>query len=361
MPLPVGRDLERTRRALLDWLPTKLPDARDLRIAELTAPERTGFSNDTLLFDLEWHEAGERRREGLVVRIKPSGFPVFPSYDVGKQYRVMKILGERSDVPVPKMYWLEEDESMLGAPFYVMGRIDGQIPSDNPPYHAVGWMTELPTAGRATLWWSGLEAMARIHRLDSRALGLDFLALPELGAAPLEQHLSYYERYLEWAARGRRQPTAEPALDWLKSNVPRSEPTGLSWGDSRIGNQIFRSCRCVAVLDWEMAMIGNPEQDLAWWLFVDRSLSEGIGLPRLDGLPSREETVARYQELVGRKVENLHYYEVWAGFRFAVIMCRIAQQQVEYGVMPPDSDFETNNMVTQLLARLLDLPAPGQA
>ena len=110
-----------------------------------------------------------------------------------------------------------------------------------------------------------------------------------------------------------------------------------------------------------MVTLGNPEQDLAWWLFLDRHHSEGISAPRLPGFPGHDETVARYAELTGRPVEHLRYYEVWAGFRFAVIMMRLAQQMMQYGTLPADSDFETNNTVTRLLARLLDLPAPAVA
>ena len=85
-----------------------------------------------------------------------------------------------------------------------------------------------------------------------------------------------------------------------------------------------------------------------------------MGKPRLPGFPSYEATAERYQELTGFELRNLHYYEVFAGFRFAVVMLRIAQQCLQYGVMdePKSRAFERNNMVTQLLAGLLDLPAP---
>ncbi len=107
-----------------------------------------------------------------------------------------------------------------------------------------------------------------------------------------------------------------------------------------------------------MVTLGNPVEDLGWWIFLDRHHSEGLEAPRLLGFTSYEETLACYEEQTGRKVENLHYYQVFAGFRFGVIMIRLAQQMVEYGVMPADSDFETNNIVTRLLARILELPPP---
>ena len=97
----------------------------------------------------------------------------------------------------------------------------------------------------------------------------------------------------------------------------------------------------------------NPEQDLAWWLFLDRHHSEGIGIERLAGLPGREETVARYEELIDRRVRHLDYYEVFAAFRFAVIMCRLWQLLVEYGAVPADADPQASNIPARLLAGML--------
>jgi aminoglycoside phosphotransferase (APT) family kinase protein len=357
MPTPV-RDLTLTRQRLATWLATQLPQAENLRLSELTGPSNTGFSNDTLMLDLHHEEHGQARHESLVVRIKPTGFQVFPEYDLRRQYRVMQLLAS-TDVPVPELRWFEVDETVLGAPFYVMTRIDGQVPTDNPPYHVGGWVTEIAPQDRATIWWSGLEVLARIHRLDWRALGFgSVLAASE--ADPLARQLDEYERFLAWAARGKPQPVSEAALDWLRDHRPRGpEPLALCWGDARIGNMIFRDYRCVAVLDWEMATLANPEQDLAWWLFLDRHHSEGLDAPRLPGFPSRGDTVARYQELTGHRLRHLDYYEVFAGFRFAVIMIRVTQQMIRQGLLPPDSDFESNNLVTRLLVKMLDLPAPA--
>lgn len=358
MPAPHGRDLELTRKRLTEWFESKLPDARRIRLSDLSAPGMTGFSNDTVLFDVDYELGGQQRREPVVARIKPGGYPVFPEYDLSRQFAVQKMLGE-TDVPVARMYWEEKDDAVLGAPFYVMERVAGQIPTDNPPYHAGGWLTESSPEQREQLWWSGIEVLARIHRLDWEHLGFRFLAMPDRGDTPLAQQIDYYEDYLEWAARGKPQPTVAAALEWLKANQPANDRVSLVWGDARIGNMIFQEHRCVAVLDWEMVTLGDPVEDFAWWLFLDRHHSEGIDTPRLPGFPSREQTIARYEELMGFPVENVDYYEAFAAFRFAIIMIRLAQQLVEYGVMPADSDFETNNIVTRLLAKTLDLPPPG--
>jgi aminoglycoside phosphotransferase (APT) family kinase protein len=162
-------------------------------------------------------------------------------------------------------------------------------------------------------------------------------------------------------SRRRRNHTVEKGLEWLWANRPQEpEPVGLCWGDARIGNMIFSDGRCLAVLDWEMATLGNPEQDFAWAFFLDRHHSEGVGAPRLEGLPGREATMVRYEEKSGLKVKHFHYYEVFAAMRFGVIMMRIGQQLNHYGLIPDESDFEVNNIVTRLLANLLELPPPGQ-
>jgi aminoglycoside phosphotransferase (APT) family kinase protein len=360
MPTPWKRDLEADRGRLTAWLERRLPAGAQPKLSELSTPTASGFSNDTLLCDLAWREDGRERRESLVVRVQPTGFQVFPEYDLALQVRTLELLAG-TNVPVPRALWFEpEDRSVLGAPFYVMAKVAGRVPTDQPPYHAGGWMTEASPEERAAIWWGGIECLAKIHRLDWRGLGFGFLEQPELGSNGLERQLEYYRRYLKWAARGEPQPTIEAALAWLEKHAPADEPTVLCWGDARIGNIIFDGTRPAAVLDWEMVTLGSPEQDLAWAIFLDRHHSEGIETPRLPGFPSFEETVARYEQWTGHRVKHLHYYQVFAGFRFAVIFIRIAQQIVHYELMAPDAGrrFELDNTVTRLLAKDLGLPKP---
>ena len=361
MPTPWKRDLEADRRKLAAWLAKQLPAGAEPRLSELTTPTASGFSNDTLLCDLAWRDGGRERSESLVVRVQPMGFQVFPEYDLALQVRTLKLLGG-TDVPVPRVLWFEpEDRSVLGAPFYVMARVTGRVPTDQPPYHTGGWMTEASPAEREAIWWGGIDCIAKIHRLDWKSLGFGFLEKPELGANGLERQLAYYRSYLAWGARGKPQPTIDAALAWLEQHAPADEPTVLLWGDARIGNIIFDGTRPAAVLDWEMVTLGSPEADLAWAIFLDRHHSEGVETPRLAGFPSYEATVARYTSLTGHPVKHLHYYQVFAGFRFAVIFLRIAQQIVHYELMDAAAGrrFELDNTVTRLLAKDLGLPPPA--
>ncbi len=360
MPTPWKRDLESDRKQLAAWLAQQLPAGAEPRLSEPTSPTASGFSNDTLLCDLEWREAGRARSESLVVRVQPMGFQVFPEYDLALQVRTLQLLGE-TNVPVPRVLWFEpDDRSVLGAPFYVMARVTGRVPTDQPPYHTGGWMTEASPAEREAIWWGGIESIAKIHRLDWKRLGFGFLEKPELGATGLARELAHYRNYFAWAARGEPQPTIEAAFDWLEKHAPVDEPTVLLWGDARIGNIIFDGTRPAAVLDWEMVGLGSPESDLAWAIFLDRHHSEGVETPRLAGFPSYEATVARYESLTGHRVKHLHYYQVFAAFRFSVIFLRIAQQIVHYELMDAAAGrrFELDNTVTRLLAKDLGLPKP---
>jgi aminoglycoside phosphotransferase (APT) family kinase protein len=187
------------------------------------------------------------------------------------------------------------------------------------------------------------------------ALPLGFLDQPRWGKPGLDQRLGYYEHFMNWAYPGPK-PTATRALAWLKEHKP-SEPNApvLLWGDARIGNMIFAPGGMpLAALDWETAAFGQAEEDLAWYLFLDRHHSEGMDVPRLDGFPSPRETVVRYGELLGRPMRHMDYYEVLSGFKFTVIMSRIARAMIERDWMEADSDFPYNNTCSRLVDVILE-------
>jgi aminoglycoside phosphotransferase (APT) family kinase protein len=359
MPQPRGRDLEDTARRLLAWFGRVLPAGSGFAIDGLGGPSATGFSSDTLLFDLSWRQDGALHKQPLVARIEPSGdYPVFPHYDVAQQFQVMRAVGEHG-VPVPQMRWLETDEGVLGSRFYVMERVDGRVPTDTPPYHQAGWLYDLAPADRARLWWSGLDALCAVHRIDVSDPSLAFLPRAPAGRSPVQEQIDAYERFLDWGCDRSRLPHVVRALAWLRANLPSGEPLGLCWGDSRLANQIFQGLDCVAVIDWEMVYLGNPVADLAWWITMDRCFSEGIGVPRAEGFPSAAETVARWEERLGLEARHLAFYEVFAALRFSILMARIAGQMKHYGVLPPDHDMDASNLASVVLDALLQAADAG--
>lgn len=346
-PTPLVEDTEGTRRKLESWISERWGKA--VSIPDLSIPESTGMSNVTLLFDVSWEEDGASQSEPIVARLQPEvERPVFPDYDLSLQYEVMQTVGEQSDIPVPILRGLETDKSLLGVQFYLMRRTDGRIPTDMPPYNMDGWMMhETTPAQREGLWHAAVDTMARFHRLDYTALGFD--KLHEAGKTPLQQQLEYWRNYYEWALEGREHAICAPALEWLENHQPADEPTALCWGDSRLGNIIFKASLdgVAAVLDWEMAVLGNPLQDIAWFNYMDATFAEGLGMPRLEGLPSYEDTIARWASASGFSAEHYDYYVLFAALRYGLILSRI---MVATG---QDQEIQ-GNFACQLLSRYME-------
>lgn len=346
-PTPLIEDIDGTRHKLEAWISSNRE--QDVRIQELTIPEATGMSNVTLLFDITWDENGQQRSEPLVARLQPSiERPVFPDYDLSLQYEVMDAVGRCSDIPVPELCGLETDKSLLGVQFYLMKRTEGRIPTDMPPYNMDGWMMhETSLEKRQHLWRTSVDTMARYHQLDYQEMGFGKLLVP--GKTPLQQQLVYWESYMDWALEGAGHAIGQRALDWLHANQPKEEPTVLCWGDARLGNIIFNPSldSVAAVLDWEMAVLGNPVQDLAWFNYLDATFAEGLGMPRLEGLPSYEETIAQWEQASGFSTRDYAYYQIFAGMRFGLIMSRIMLATGQ------DSEVQ-NSFACQLLEKYLD-------
>ncbi len=339
MAIAVTRDFDRTRDQLTGWLARRLPGGARPELSTLEIPQGAGHSNETVLFDVSWRDDGARRSQRLVARIRPSGRGVFPEYDMRLQYRCMDVLRRRTDVPVPHVLWFEDDASVLGQPFYVMERVDGLVPSDNPPFGVAGWLAEASREDQARLWRRSLGVLVRLHALDWRGIGLDVLDRPQYGPTGFDQQLGFYAEYLPWAKAGTDQPLLDDTFAWLRAQKPGDlGPAVLTWGDARISNMMYRDFTPVAVLDWEMACVGAPEVDLAWFWFLNWFLTAGLGIENLPGFPDRDGTAAIYEEIAGRPVRHLDYFEVWAAFRFGVIMVAIDEVMRRAGIdMPPTS------------------------
>jgi aminoglycoside phosphotransferase (APT) family kinase protein len=355
--LPDMRDPEVTREALQAWLAAQLAGATDVAVGPVSTPAGSGFSNETLLFDATWSEGAEARAESFVIRVEPTTHRVFLDVDLERQFRVMEALGAKTDLPMPPVRWFEPDRSVLGAPFAVMSRVDGRAAPDSPPYTTEGWVVELAPEQRASMWDQAVGVLARVHTLDVDAAGVGFLRdTPYNGNAA---QLELYERSHAWACDGQPNPTIDDALVWAREHLPPERRETLVWGDARPGNILFRDAAPVAVLDWEMVALGDPQLDLGWWLFLDRHQSDGYGVRNPEGIPSLAEQTARWSELTGYDAPDLHWHEVFAGIRFGVVMERLATLGKSIGMIPVDYPMELDNAVTRILANLLDLPAPA--
>lgn len=360
MPLPSKRDHADLRRRLTAWLAGRLPAGADPQVGELTVPEGTGMSSETLLFDATWSEDGAPRGGRFVARMAPdmSDYPVFPTYDLELQHRCLRLVAARSDVPVPEAPWLELDETPLGSPFFVMACVEGAAPSDMPPYPMSGWLVDASPEQRGRFQRNAVDILVRLHAIDVSDDDAAFLDRPEWGDTPLTQHLAYQRWYYDWARDGVDYPLIERAFAWLDAHLPSDEgPAGLNWGDSRIGNILWRDFEPVAVLDWEMAALGAPEADLAWMMFMHRffdDIAQRYGMQGLPDILQREATVLQYEELSGRATRNLEFYEVFAALRFSIISLRTSARAVAYGDMAPPEKPDDLIMHRHLIEQMLD-------
>ena len=330
----------------------------DVAVDHLSTPA-VGQSNDTVLFEATWTRDGVGRTEELVLRRQPTARQLFLDADVLREARIIDgLAGTR--VPVPPIRWVEADPEVLGAPFFVMGRIHGTVPAAKPSIHAVGWLPSLSVAERRRLWESAMETFVAVHAVDWRSTH-GFLVEQNPVRATMEGYLDELAEWYEWSTQGRPYPTTDAAFDYLRANVPSDadDEQVLVWGDPRVGNMLFADDLTVAAaLDWENARIGSPASDLAHWLFFDNFATSASGVERLEGFPDRAETIARYEALSGRQMGDLFYYDVMETFWIAVTLIRQADISVATGVLPEGTTMGHGNVVTQLLARLLDLPVP---
>ena len=344
MPLPSKRDRDLVRDRLLAWLSKQLPAGASPAISRLDVPEGTGMSSETFLFDAGWTEAGAARRGRYVVRLSPNmdDFPVFPEYDLSLQVGCLNLVAAHSDVPVPRVAWHEPDPGILDYPFYVMERVEGRVPPDLPPYLFAGWVVEATPEERAALRHHTLATLAKLHAIDVTGPDAAFLDRPRYGATALEQHLACQRAYYDWARDGVAYPVIERTFAWLEKHRPDDpRPPCLNWGDSRIGNILYRGFEPAAVLDWEMACLGAPEVDLAWMCEMHdffQAMAEAVGLPGLPDLLPREAVIEEYEALSGRRVEHFDWYYTFAALRFGIVSIRTSVRAIAYGQMEPNDD-----------------------
>lgn len=346
------RDTDELRAGLERWLDARRPGAV---ITELDRPSGNGMSSETLLLDADWD--GELHR--LVVRLAPADadVPVFRSYDLEMQFRVMRLVAERSDTPVPNCRWLETEPGVLGTAFFVMDRVDGRVPSDNLPYTFEGWLLEADEHDRVALQDDTVWALAGIHGVDLTGVDIGFLGHDADGPSALRQQIEAWRSYYDWLELPQRLPVIDGAFDWLEDHWPDDDggvPV-LSWGDSRIGNVIYDGFRPAAVVDWEMATIAPRGVDVGWMAYIHeffQDVAEQMGLPGLPHFMRMEDLVETYEARTGIRIADQDFWRVFAALRYGLVMARIRQRQLAFGEVEPDDDPEIGVMHREWLRRM---------
>ncbi len=360
MPVVSHRDPGELRARFASYLAAQLPPDAAPEIVAFDAPESTGFSSETLLIRAVWSEDGERVERGLAVRLPPDpeGFPIFRTYDLAMQHRCLDLVASQTSVPVPTTRWLETDPAALGSPFLVMDRVEGEVPPDVLPYPLGSWLTEATPLQLAQLERSSVEILAGVHRLDPTNTDLSFLADGDAaeGDEALRHHVARERAFYEWAREGQESDLIEAMFGWIERHWPASSPPVMSWGDSRIGNVMYRDFEPVAVFDWEMACVGPRELDVGWMVWMHRffqDIAAQVELPGLPDLLTRDSVAAIYEEASGYEPRDLVWYEAYAALRFAVISLRTTAAAAEMGQTEPPEHADDAIMHRRLLEQLL--------
>jgi aminoglycoside phosphotransferase (APT) family kinase protein len=348
--------------SLSRWLGPALGGATVVRLDGFSRP-KSGFSAETWMFDAHFEVDGSTQSRRLVVRRETEDPAVYPQqapgYDceVEIQYRTMAAIANHSDVPIAPLVGYEGDPSVLGAPFFVMGFVDGEVPVESPLYTVEGFFVDASPQRRQAMIEHGLRLLAKVHEIDWRGAGLEWLVPPGVDPGTAQQ-VAVWEEYARRELDGRMHPVLDAGLSWLHERLPdfggaQDRAVGVCWGDARPGNIIWQGSRPVCATDFEAASIASPDQDLGWWLMFDRWSHEAFGAARLEGEPTRDEQRALYAEAVGIEIPDTTFHEVFAAVRYCAIVVRVMNRAVARGLMPADQTIWLDNPSTVCLADLL--------
>jgi aminoglycoside phosphotransferase (APT) family kinase protein len=289
---------------LRDFLTANGLDAPDDLKAE---PIGEGHSNVTFILST-----------GVVLRRPPRG-PLPPSaHDVLREARLLRAL-EPTPVRAPRVLAVGDDTDVIGAPFYVMEEVDGDVITDTMPEPLDS------SEQRRRIAEQLIEALVEVHGVDWQAVGLEGFGKP---TGYLERQLRRFNGLWEHN-RTREIPEVEQVGAWLAENMPESPPATIVHGDYRLGNTMFAHeapARLKAIFDWEMATIGDPLADLGYMVMHWTQPGDPASkfnlhtVTRLEGFPSREQLIAAYEQRSGRSMQALNWYVTLALWKAIVFM-----------------------------------------
>ena len=357
-----SRDVSTLPDVMAQWLSTVMPGGTKPQVTVESGVDSNGMSSETIILTGCWEADGQQHEEKWVARVAPTDqdVPVFSSYRMDHQFDVIRLVAEKTDVPVPRVRWLEPTGSVLGTQFFLMDYVSGVVPPDVMPYTFGGnWFSDAPAESQRELQDNTVDVLAKLHSIPQAESTFGFLADGAEGNA-LRRNLDWLKAWYEFAVPDiGRSPLVEQALQWLEANWPKdvaATAAVLIWGDSRVGNVLYDDFKPVAVLDWEMATLGPREMDAAWMIFAHMVFQELAGLAGMPGLPDfmRDDDVkATYAEKTGVELGDLHWFYVYSGVIWACVFMRTSARRVRFGEIEKPDDVETLFYHGALLRRLI--------
>lgn len=301
------------------------------------APGGGGWSNETVFVRAD--------RRPLVVRLAPPGPSMFPSYDLVRQVRCLRLAREHG-LPVPEVVGAEFGADVLGRPFFVMERLAGRVPADDdPPFTTHGFLFDASRAEQATFCCDALDRIASVHEVAAPP----FLAP---GPAPAD-HVGWCAQLCRWA--GVDHPGVWAAHDALAADAPpaKAAPASLLWGDARPANMVVdERFRVVGLLDWELAGVGPGEFDVAWFCEMNHLRTRGAGVAPLPGFLDVASTWERWSARSGRTPTSVDWHHRYAAYKVAVLLFLYLRTMIARGRLPAGHRVLEHNVGTR---RLLEL------
>ncbi len=296
------------------------------------------------------YEISDGSGRSWVLRRPPYGHVLPTAHDMGREHTVLTAL-HRTSVPVPRTIALCEDRSVLGAPFYVMEKVDGTALRTQED------TSRLNVAQRRGFGARMISIMADLHRVEPAEVGLADFGRPD---GYLERQLSRWQRQWDASATSER-PEVRRILDHLGGSVPQSRYPGIVHGDYKTDNLLVDRAdptQVLAVLDWEMSTLGDTLADLGVALsFWDEPGEQpnpiSAGATALPGFGTRRDVLQAYATASGRDLPDVHWYVAFADFKIAVILEGIHARHLQGHTSGPEFD-DVGAMVGPLLERALD-------
>ena len=276
-----------------------------------------GASREIWSFDCAIDDGNSSRRRAMVLRRDPGAHNIATSRP--NEFLVIRAAFE-DGLPVPEVFWLSDDPEVLGAAFFIMERIDGETLARRL------LRDDAYAKAREVMPSQLAEILAKIHRIDPVKHKLDFLPKADADAA-LAEVKRYEETFRRLALEP--HPAFELAFRWLLSRVPKTPRNTLVHGDYRIGNVIFGPEGVRSILDWELAHLGDPMEDVGWMCV--RAWRFGNDQKPVGGLSSREDFFRTYEKASGVKVDPdaARFWEVFGNLRWGIITISQARTHID--------------------------------
>lgn len=302
-----------------------------------------GAANITLLLETS---AGR-----VVLRSPPTDNVIPGSHDVLREYKYLTAL-QGTGVPSPEAILAVEGEATDGAPFYLMREVEGTPPQGASPSLAK-WMSE--PSRKASYIHHAVDCLAELHSLDWAGLGL----APRRGDY-LTRQLEIFDRQLSRTSTGSRLVGIDAITKWLWEYRPRPQRISIVHGDYSLHNMILSSgskCRVQAILDWELASLGDPLCDLAWF---ERRLdpSEKVDLDPAwfllqgQGVPPLKELASRYADRSGIDADDIDYYRIFARWKTIILWEQLYDQYVKGSAANPARVSRFESAVPEMVEKL---------